>query len=900
MHNWREVVCSRLAEAGVDPVADGNLVEELAQHLESRFIELQTRGATDEEAFAAALRELDGHERLIPELAANRPSPSPPPPVGGPPLSSRLAALWLDIRYAFRTLGRSPTFTITAILTVALSTGPTIAALSVGNWLFLRPAPGISQPERLASIDFGSPRQRGGYSVSFVSYDYVANLAASVPSIEAMAGFGQNEVSVAAGNEEAELTRAEFVSWNYFDVLGARLIAGRTFTANEDRRPGGTLSAVLSYRLAGKLFPEGSAVGRDIRVNGIRLTVIGVALREFSGSNTFERSDVWLTGLTKRQLEHATPENWAYSPDRGPFYRYVARLKPGSSFEQVGSDLQSAAATLSKMPGAAQPMLRSGFAAVPQDFGTVLGLLLGVGALLVIVGAANLANMFGFRGIRRSHETAVRRALGASGYRLMQLHAAESIIVAAAGSLIGLVLVAVVQAIVGGVVVANFELPSVSLDWRLVLMTMGLAAGVAVFMAVAPVRLARRDLTSTIRDPRHSSARTVARFRISLAILQLALSLTLMVGALLFVGTLRNLQAMDPGFNSRGVISYQLAFRTQGYSPERSRVFYRDLLPRLAKLPAVTAAAVSDGGPMLGGGVGWRVFVPGDASNEAHPVTTQEVTTDYFKALGISIVVGRVFDAEEVLRGSRETSVVISESLARRLFGGVPAVGRRLTVPKVVDQPSYEVQVVGVAEDVRFDNLTSPPPGIVYRPMSGSFGTYDSFLVRSTSLADRVIPLVREQVRALDPELPIQAVVMDEVVSLRLGQQRIFAWVLGILATIGFLLAAIGIHGLISQAVVERTREFGIRLAVGASRKQIVQLVLRSAFVVVAIGAPLGIALAAALARIVRSRLFGISAGDPIVYTVAIAALLAVVVGASFTPAWIASRSNPTDILRAE
>jgi putative ABC transport system permease protein len=294
-----------------------------------------------------------------------------------------------------------------------------------------------------------------------------------------------------------------------------------------------------------------------------------------------------------------------------------------------------------------------------------------------------------------------------------------------------------------------------------------------------------------------------------------------------------------------------------------------------------------------------RGFNPlGDS--EPHRYESSEVSTGYFDALGVSLIAGKGIAAEETFRPGPETGVVISESLARHLYGKTAAVGRILTIPKMLGEPQHEVRIAGVAEDVRWHDLAGASPFMIYRPIRRASALNSTVLVRSADRTDRVISRVRDAVKSLDPSLPVHAQGMDDVVSRELGEQRTLAWVLGLLAAMGFALAAIGIYGLVSQSTVERTREFGIRLAVGADPRDIVRLVLRSALFIVAVGVPLGCALAVTLALALRSRLFGITPLDPVAYVASIGALVVVVLAAGLWPAYTASRGNPADVLRAE
>jgi predicted permease len=371
-----------------------------------------------------------------------------------------------------------------------------------------------------------------------------------------------------------------------------------------------------------------------------------------------------------------------------------------------------------------------------------------------------------------------------------------------------------------------------------------------------------------------------------------------MIGALLFIGTLQNLRAVNPGFQANGMTLYRPLLRTQGYSPEGGLLLFQEVLARLASTPGITTAGIAHGVPLAGGAISSRVFLPGQDPETGVRVQYSEVSSGYFDAVGTPLIAGRIFTTDETLRGGLEESVIISESLARRLYGSVLAVGKSLMFPSRSEP--VRLQIIGVARDVNWDDLAETPPFIVYRPMTRFNPTNIHFVVRSPEEPVAIVSKVRKLIREIDPSLSVEPMTMNQVLSIRMAQQRAFAWVLGLLATMGFMLAFLGIHGLVFQWVTERTPEFGIRIAVGAGRQQIIRLVLRSTLIVVAVGLPLGVALAAVLARVLQNRLFGVSAGEPVAYISAIAALLLIVLGASIIPALSAARSNPADVLRAE
>jgi putative ABC transport system permease protein len=906
-------------ELGVDPDAHVSLVDELAQFLDDRFRATLAAGASLDAARSAALAELDGSHRLADELRATRP-PSPAI-VPGDPRGRLFAGLWQDVTYASRTLRRSPAFTIAAVLTIALSTGPTIAALGIANWLFFRPVPGVVAPDRLGVVWFGRWEGSTSFSPSRVAYPHIEEMQRSLTSIDAIVGQQPStSVNLAIDAGAPRVVEAQFVTANYFDVLGVRMTQGRGFRAEEDRDPGGSPVAVLTHTLAQSLFADSAAAGQTIRVNGHAIEVIGVASAEFRGAVTGDRPQLWLPGRATPRISHSPPERWAYAPDRGPFYQFLVRLRRGATFEQADAELQAAAKRLldGGRPETAKyetvtPTLFPELGLDPfarQSMRPFAGLLVGIAGVLVLLAAANLVNLFMFRGARRLHEAALRRSLGASAARLARLHIVEALIVSVAGAAGGFAIVVAARAWLSTRVLFGVGVLEVAFDWRLFAATAVLTAIIAVVLGSAPARAAaRRSLTTTLAASPRTATKTGGRFRTGLAVTQLALSLTLLVGGLLFVQTLRNLHAEDLGIDPSPVTTSSFAVRGQAYDAARTRDFYRQLIDRLRATPGVEAASAATGLPLMSRS-SFRVLPPDVAALEgksnrelfdlAVPSLHNNVTPDYFRTFGMRILFGRTFTEAEGYTGGVEPGVVISASLAERLFKTTNAVGRSLSFPAQGSLPRHDAPIVGVVNDVRWSGPERPADFVVYRPF-GDQALGSVLAVRSTLPRADVSRLIRSAAATIDPAVPVQFdLSMQQIWDRMMAQRLIFAWVLGVLAALGFALAAVGIFGLVSQAVIERVREFGIRLAIGAQRRDVARLVLKQALVIAAIGVPSGILLAAVSSRFIAAQLFGVTPLAAGVYAAATLTLLAAVFAAVIHPALRAMRVNPVEVMRVD
>jgi putative ABC transport system permease protein len=479
----------------------------------------------------------------------------------------RFEPLLQDLRFAFRQLRRRPGFTAAAVLTVAIGVGPLTVVLSLANSLFVRHAPGIPDSDRLVQIEFVSITARGSMTTASVSYANLADLAAATPSCSGFAGYGgASSFSIAADGVTARRVRGNAVTYRYFDLLDVRLVAGRAFTADDDREPAGSPVTVLGEDLASTLFgsPQ-AAVGRLLQLNGEAFRVIGVAPRAFRGIEPGDEDAVWITGATLGYARHSPRQFWDRGRQNGAFYTFVGTLAPGATFEQARVELTRATRALAdafpreneKFRTADVMMApRPGIPIRSRDRAATLVMLLGgVGALLFLIAAANVANLLIFRGVRRRSEIAVRQALGASRWRLVRAHIVDAIVLGACGGVVGVILAFWTSRLIAGTVLPGLGRFAPSLDWRVLAMAIGIAVMMALFFGVWPAVTASRDrgLVDGLRRTFGAGTVGVRRLRSTLSVAQLAVSLALLIGALLVLATMRNLRAVDVGFDPERV-----------------------------------------------------------------------------------------------------------------------------------------------------------------------------------------------------------------------------------------------------------------------------------------------------------------------------------------------------------
>src|SRR5205809_1143056 len=767
-----------------------------------------------------------------------------------------------DLRYALRSLARTPGFTAVAVLVISLGVGTTTASFSIANWLLLRPVPGVHDDGRLATVWFGHWSDGGGVSPSFLSYPNYADVMRSVTALSGLAGYQVASAAVGGAGAAAHNVSGGFVTANYFEVLGARLQLGRAFTADEDRPPDGTAVAVISDRLWSDMFNRDPAVLRKtIRVNGRQFSVIGVTARGFQGTERAGRDDIWLPGNTHVYVRHLSPPASMTGRSGIGFYEFVARLAPGATFEQAEAQLQAGTRHLAELhpdvneqyAAEVRPVLFPGIgshALGRRPLAATMRLLVGVTALVLLIACANVANLLLFRGITARGDVAVCRALGASLGRVVRQHLAASTLLGLAGGALGIVLALWLVGLFEGVRFVASEVHSVSLDWRVLAFACGASLVTGVIAGLAPAWSAgRADPLPLLKAGGPTETGRRAPLRRALAVAQLAIGVVLLVGALLFVRTLQRLAAVDLGFDPIGVTVFSVQLRDQGYSSAQVLAYWNEFARRLRATAGVQSVAVALGAPFA---AHFSTRVRRADMPEAGPLSvgSNEVSPEYFATLRIPLVRGRGF----VQADSGQDVVVLSNTLGRRLFGATDPLGRLVEFP-VMAQKGRRYRVIGVAADSRSWSLEQDPEPFVYQPM-GDPRMGEIALVRS-GLGEQAIAAVIERIAAeLDSSLPVGWVKpITQQISDSLSERRLFAKMLGLLAAIALVLAAAGLYGLVAFGVALRTREFGIRMALGAQASNILRLVLREGALLAGAGTVLGLLGAALATRVIKSRL---------------------------------------------
>jgi len=914
MNDWHDELRRRLAGLPLRPEREAEIIDELTQHLDDEVRALTSGGMAPEAARAAALAELDAPGELSRRLSGveTRPRLVLPPP-GTPARGRWLHAVVNDLRYSLRALRRSPTFSLVVIVTLALTIGPTTAILSVGNWLVWRPIPGVINPDQLAEGKSGQWNDNGDVTVFSISDANLRDIRAGAKTFTGLAGIQEGSVHLAGDSLPPADVSASWVSADAFAVLGVRFMAGRSFLAEEDREPAGEPVIIVRQSLAKRAFGSAeAAIGQRLTLNGQSMTIVGVVAPGFRGISPTSSVDVWYPGSAYGFVNHFSDNSRLVARSGGLFNSFVIRIAPGSSVEAAQAELDVLVPGLADRYPAdndkfkvVRAKLTPGLGtSVRQRYASVVSTLVTIGGVLLLLGCANVANMLMLRTVRTNRDRAIRLALGASRARLAALQLTESATLAVSGSIAGVMLAVWLNRIIVALLFPglpdslDFGPP---LDTRVLFMMLAVSIACGLLAGFIPALVSRTATPSAVMSAGGGRTTMAMRWlRGGLTGVQLALSLALVTGSLLLVTTLRHLHAVDLGFEPADTSWHVVDPSRQGYSRERSAVYFEDLYRRLQRRPGLDAVAIAGQAP-FSSSFRVRLQDPGGKDKPPIAVNANNISAEYFDVFRIPIVQGRGFtDAEARLPANADYPVIVDRRLAKRLFGDENAIGRLVVIPATAASPELHAPVIGVAGDVHWNNVTGEQPLLMYQPLPALRGA-SLVLVRSRLPMRDVANEVASAARELDASLPVRfSQPITSLIDRRLAQQRVFSWMLSLLGWLALALAAVGLYGLLAQSVTERTREFGVRMALGSGRALIFALVFRQASWIALIGGACGLTLAAFGTKLIEAQLFGVTRLDVFTYALATVVLVVIVFAASLWPARTATRIQPVEALRRE
>jgi putative ABC transport system permease protein len=898
---WKQEIRRRLQSSRLEPARESAIVEELGAHLDDYYAELLAGGATEAEAERQTLAELSASEIFERELLRVGRQVAPEPiALGTNRRANMIADLWQDLRYGARMLAKRPGFTLIAVLTLGLGIGANTAIFTIVDAALLRGLP-YQDPERLVQV--WETRRLGEIKQMDASYPDYLDWGQPAEIIEGICGYtGWGGSFTLTGRAEPERIEGARVTASFFSVLGVAPILGRGFLPDEDK-PGAAPTVIISHGLWQQRFgADPNIVGRRLTLDGAGYTVLGVLPKSFQFA-PMGRAQLWVPlrptpGQLNRRFMH--------------WLDVIVRLKPGVSLAQAQARMSAVGARIERENPDSH--LGAGLKLVPLheqivgSVGSLLLVLLGASGCVLLITCANLANLLLLRAAARRQEIGVRLALGATRWRLARQLVRESLLLTSMGGVLGLALAKV------GCKLLLAAMPAAQLDSMPYLQGPALNARVlggagalslitGIVFGLAPAwQSTKLDLQSALKGGgRAAMSAGRQRLRSLLVVSEIALALALLIGAGLLIESTLRLLEVKLGFKPERLLTLRLELPPSRYSTDdQARAFHQQLLHRIAALPGVIGVASVNWLP-LEGGPGDLLRVEGQPpppKGEAPKATTHVVSPNYFRTMGVALIKGRYFTDED--HQSAPGVVAINSALAKKLFGKRDPIGQRILFEG--DEPK-PFEIVGVVDDERVGELDEEDQSVIYRPFLQDAWTKLNLVVRTAGEPDGVVNAVRGEAQALDPNLALYAVAtMERLIAERPSTflRRYPALLMAVFAAIALALAAVGIYGVISYSVTQRTQELGIRMALGARRRDLLKLVLRQGLRLALLGVASGLAVALALTRLMRSLLFGVSATDPLIFGLATGLLVAVALLACYLPARRATRLDPLAALRCE
>ena len=812
-----------------------------------------------------------------------------------------MQTLFQDLRYGARQLLKRPGFTLLAIVSMALGIGANTAIFSLVDTVAFRPLP-VRNASELQEL-YGTLHNGADYTLqSYLNYkDYRDRN-------QVFTGLIAYRIAVASlsHNGNNERVWGTMASGNYFEVLGVPPLLGRGFLPEEDQTPKSHPVVVLSYGCWQKRFASDPAiVGRTVLVNNVPFTVVGVARKGFIGTDVAYNPEFWTPMMMSPVIEPGS--NWLERrADDNSFV--VGRLKPGITKAQAEASLRALTFEMGKEnpkenagrgielipPGLFIPDIRNGVFA----FTAVLG---AVGFLVLLLACVNLANLLLARATERRKEIAIRLAVGASRRRLIRQLMTESVMLSLAGGIFGVLVAAAINRVVQRVdfpvdISLVFDL---RIDWRVLSFTLGLSVLTGMLFSLIPaLQSSKPQLVPALKDETSMAGFRRSRLRNTLVVAQITLSLVLLISAGLIVRSLQEAQRMRPGFNPENAVAFSFDVGLQGYDETKGRALQKQSLERIRALPGVEAAALVDNIPLSLNYNSTTIYIEGQPPTPAAQLPLaipSSVSPDYFRTMGISLR-GRDFTDQEERKEDRVA--IVNETFAKKFFPGQDPIGKRFNFSGA-ENPFWEI--IGVCGDGKYNSLGEDPKAALFRPQWRDYSTAVSMVARTKGDPKTVLTAMQREMRSLDPTLPLYGLkTLKDHMKIPLFPAKMAAGALGSFGVLALVLAAVGIYGVMSYVVAGRTREIGLRMALGAQSGNVRRLILRQGMMLATIGSIIGLGIAFLATRFLKSVLYGVDAMDPTTFVGVTLLLAAVALLACWIPALRASRVDPMVALRAE
>jgi predicted permease len=864
-----------------------DLAEEMRLHIEERTEQLMREGMNRREAELAARRAF-GNQTVIEERSREVWQ------------WATLESIWADVRYALRQLKNSPVFAITVILSLTLGLGANTTIFTFVNALLLRP-PAVVDGGRLVEVVTHNAKASGIESYTNLSYPLYVDLRDHNRSLSGFAAFDGDPRTVSwSHGGEGEIVYGQLVSSNFFSVLGVEPALGRFFQPDEDKGGAGAPTVVISNLFwQRQLGGDRAVLGRVLILNGASYTVIGVTPKSFTGVIIGTRHDFWTTLAMTPTLIH---DRDRLGSDTSSWLFGVGRLRPGVSKNEAQADLTVLTRTAHSSNPNAAVMDASAFPLqiMPGPLrgyvAAFTGLLMAAVGLVLLIACANAANLVLARATTRRRELAVRSALGASRFRIIRQTLTESLMLSMMGGAGGLLVaywsIPALMSLKPATIPVSIEAP---LDWRVFAFAFvaSLLSGIT-FGVMPALRSARRDLIPALKDERQLAGPRRSRLRGSLVVAQITVCLVLLISAGLCVRSLFNARSIDPGFSTHNIAVAHLDPGSLGYTEAQDRQFYQQLLERVRALPGVKSASLSDYLPL---GTSRSVHgVQIDGANPAPgqkdiPIQEASVAPDFFNTMGIPVLNGREFSIQDVQPNSGK--VIINQAMATHYWPGRNPIGQHFKDGK------QTVEIVGLVKTGKYRSLSEDPIDFMYLPLGPQ--SQEFLVVRTGTGEEATLGEIRRVIQGLDPNVvPIEMESISQYMTLPLFAAHTTGVLLALFGLVALLLATIGLSGVVSYSVSQRTNEIGVRMALGADRLDVVRLILKQGMRLTGVGILIGLVLSFATTRVLAGLLYGIKADDPLTFASVALFLGAVAFISCYVPARRAASLDPMKSLRAE
>lgn len=908
MPEWKDEIAKLLTNLNLRPERENEIIEEISAHLQDRYAELRTQGASEEQAFHQALAEELESSDLGRELCSSE-KPSPEPVPEGAATSKR----WFfdfrnDLRYAVRMMRKAPGFTAVAALTLALGIGANTAVFTIANMFLLNPLPveKISELAAINTIQAKKTTQSG--ELQLLSFLNFADLRKSARSFRNLAGHSNPMAVTLTDSAEPHRVFAELVTANYFDTLGIRPLMGRFFLPSEDSTPGRDAVAVIGYAAwQGRFGGAPDILGRTIKLNDASFTIVGVGPKGFKGVYAVFGPDLWVPSAMAAQIL-PTEMHDALSDRALPVLTGIGRLQRGVTLPQAQSEIRIEAAALERQyPNANQgqsvtlrPLTEAAFGPERQPLVYGSALLMAIVGLVLLIACSNIANLLLARSSARRQEIAVRMALGAGRMRLVRQLLTESVLLGLVGGVLGFLFGYAGSQYLWSLRPEEYALNLA--DFRMDPNVFGFAFVVAIltglaFGIVPALRSSRAPVAEALKEETRTAGRSRGRITLANTLLagQVAVSLVLLVVAGLFMRSIQREYTIDPGFQTKHLGLLMLYPGQAGYDRARTEQFYDEVRERIGGVPGIVNVAWASNMPL------WArkdvgVTIQGQEErkkSEAISAIVNTIGLDYFSTLGIPFIEGRDFTADDREIGA--PVAIINDTMATKYWPNQDVLGKMIELPR----GKQFLRIVGVVKTTNYQSLGEAPQSSIYLPLKQNYSENMILYVRTEREPATALAAVQNEIHNIDPRLPVEDVrTGTRIIDQALWWSKIGVGLLGVFGLLALVLASVGLYGIMAYSVNQRRREIGVRMALGAGEGRVALFILRQGMTVVLIGVVVGLGLAFALGRMLSRFLYGISGSDLVSMTSASLVLILVAFIACYLPARSASHVDPLVALR--